>query len=197
MKLNELLALSFSSLRSNKLRTGLTTLGIIIGVFAVILLVSIGSGLQTYITDQVSGLGSNLIFVIPGTTGGGRTAGGQQTNKLTFVEGKLLETKLKGLAEVGPIVQKSATTKYESKSDKGTSVLGTTANYPKIVKTNLVKGSYFTDAQERSGAKVAIIGQTVWDKLFNLQDVTGKQISVAGTRYTIIGILKKKGQFLV
>ncbi len=193
MKLRELLALSFSSLRSNKLRTGLTTLGIIIGVFAVILLVSLGTGLQTYITDQVSGLGSNLIFVIPGKVGGGRTAGGQQTNKLTFTESKLLETKLKGLAEVGPVIQKSATTKSGSKSDKGTSVLGTTANYPKIVKTNLVQGSYFTQAQEKSGAKVVIIGQTVWDKLFNLQECIGKQVSISGTRYTVIGILEKKG----
>ena len=193
MKLNELIFLSFNSLRSNKLRTALTTLGIIIGVFAVILLVSLGTGLQKYITDQVSGLGSNLIFVVPGKIGGARTPGGQQTNRLTFADSKLLTTKLKDVAEVGPVIQKVATAKYQSKSDKETSVLGTSANYPKIVKTNLIKGAYFTSAQERSGAKVAIIGLTVWDKLFNLQDAQGKQISIAGNRYTVIGVLEKKG----
>ncbi len=193
MKLHELLLLSFSSLRSNKLRTALTTLGIIIGVFAVILLVSLGTGLQTYITDQVSGLGSNLIFVIPGKIGGARTPGGQQTNKLTFADTKLLASKLKDVAEIGPVIQKAATVKFQSKSDKDTSVLGTSANYPKIVKTNLVKGAYFTSAQERSGAKVVLIGQTVWDKLFHLQDAIGKQINLAGNRYTVIGILEKKG----
>jgi len=193
MRLNELLSLSFNSLRSNKLRTALTTLGIIIGVFAVILLVSLGTGLQTYITDQVSGLGSNLIFVIPGKVGGSRAPGGQQTNKLTFADAKVLSAKLKDIAEVGPIIQKSGTVKFQSKSDKGTSVLGTSANYPKIVKTNLIKGSYFTSAQERSAAKVVILGQTVWDKLFNSQDSLEKQINIAGARYTVIGILEKKG----
>jgi len=193
MKPHELFLLAFNSLKSNKLRTGLTTLGVIIGVFAVILLVSIGNGLQTYITDQVSGLGSNLIFVIPGTTGGGRTAGGQQTNKLTFVHAKDLSTKLKEIALVGPVIQKSATVKYGNKSDKGTSILGTGANYPKIVKTVVTKGNYFTTAQERSGAKVALIGLTVQDLLFRNQEPLGKYINIAGTRYVVIGLLEKKG----
>lgn len=197
MKLSEILTLSLGSLKSNKLRTALTTLGIIIGVFAVILLVSLGTGLQSYITDQVSGLGSNLIFVIPGRVGGARTPGGQQTNKLTIADAKILTTKLKGSAQVGPIIQKSAAVKSGSKTDKGVSILGTGANYPKIVKTNLVLGSYFTSAQEKSGAKVALIGQTVWDQLFNSKDPLSRQIGIAGSRYTIIGVLEKKAQFLV
>lgn len=193
MKLRELLILSLGSLRSNKLRTALTTLGVIIGVFAVILLVSLGTGLQTYITDQISGLGSNLIFVVPGRIGGARTPGGQQTNKLTFSDAKQLSTKLKDIALIGPVIQKSATVKFKNKSDKGTSILGTTSNYPKIVKTNLILGNYFTIVQEKSGAKVAIIGQTVWNQLFHSSDSLNKQISIAGTRYTIIGVLEKKG----
>src|SRR6266571_2175818 len=99
MELKELLRLSFNALRANKLRSILTMLGVIIGVFAVILLVSIGSGLQKYITDQISGLGSNLIFVVPGRIGGARTPGGQQTNKLTTTDAKTLETKLHTLAD--------------------------------------------------------------------------------------------------
>src|SRR5437868_4061823 len=106
MQLTELLRLSIISLISNKLRTGLTTLGIIIGVFAVILLVSIGTGLQNYITTQISGLGSNLIFVIPGTTSG-RVAGGAVVDKLTLAIAHELDDKLKSVAFVGPIVAKT------------------------------------------------------------------------------------------
>src|SRR5579859_3308545 len=100
MNLRELLRLSFSALRANKLRSILTMLGVIIGVFAVILLVSIGSGLQKYITNQIAGLGSNLIFVVPGRVGGARTPGGQQTNKLVVNDAKVLESKLHSLADV-------------------------------------------------------------------------------------------------
>src|SRR5882724_13539458 len=104
MNIGELLTLSLHALRANKMRSILTMLGVIIGVFAVILLVSIGSGLQSYITNQISGLGSNLIFVIPGRVGGARTPGGQQTNKLIVNDAKKLDLKLRTIADVGPVV---------------------------------------------------------------------------------------------
>lgn len=193
MKFSELLSLALQSLRSNKLRSGLTTLGIIIGVFAVILLISIGSGLQKYITDQISGLGSNLIFVIPGRVGGARTAGGQQTNKLTIQDAKQMQLRLKDFAKVGPIIQKSTTVKFENRENKATSVLGTTANYPDIVKTEIAKGSFFTLSQERSGSRVALIGNTVAENLFQNKNPIGKKISVSGNRYSVIGVTKKRG----
>src|SRR6478609_2000744 len=99
MNLRELLNLSLHALRANKMRSILTMLGVIIGVFAVIMLVSIGAGLQKYITNQISGLGSNLIFVIPGRVGGARTPGGQQTNKLVMNDARNLANKLKDIAE--------------------------------------------------------------------------------------------------
>ncbi len=193
MDYSELIKLSFTSLRSNKLRSGLTTLGVIIGVFSVIMLVSIGSGLQSYITNQISGLGSNLIFVIPGRVGGARTPGGQQTNKLTASDAKRLSAKLSSVAEIGPVIQKITTVKYGSKSDKGTSILGSTANYPSIVKTDLASGRFFTAAQERSSAKVALVGTTVVRNLFGDVNPIGKKISLSGNRYTVIGTLKSRG----
>jgi len=194
MNLNELLKLSLSALRANKMRSVLTMLGVIIGVFAVILLVSIGSGLQKYITNQISGLGSNLIFVIPGSPGGARTPGGQQANKLIASDAKRLEAKLKPIADVGPVVQKTAAVKYKNKSDKGVSILGTTANYPSIItSTDFENGGFFTASQERSGARVAIIGQTVKTVLFKNQNPMGQKISVGTGKYTIIGIAKARG----
>jgi putative ABC transport system permease protein len=193
MELKELFTLSIRALLANKLRSILTTLGVIIGVFAVILLVSVGTGLQAYITDQISSLGSNLIYVIPGKVGGARTPGGVQTNKLTIDDADFLQSKLKNLAQVGPVIQKTATIKYKNKSDKDVSILGTSANYPDIVKTSVTRGTYFTLSQERSGAKVVLIGKTVQTNLFGSTDAIGERITVAGQRYTVIGVLKERG----
>ena len=194
MKIKELLDLSLRALRANKMRSILTMLGVIIGVFAVILLVSLGSGLQKYITEQISGLGSNLIFVIPGQVGGARTPGGQQTNKLTINDAKKLEVKLRGLAEVGPVVQKNVTLKYENKTDRAVSVLGVSANYPKIVtNAGAERGTFFTPAQERSGAKVAVIGKTVTELFFSRKNPIGEKISVEGHKYVIIGTMEERG----
>ncbi|HZE87122.1 MAG TPA: ABC transporter permease [Methylomirabilota bacterium] len=194
MNIGELLTLSLHALRANKMRSILTMLGVIIGVFAVILLVSIGSGLQSYITNQISGLGSNLIFVIPGRVGGARTPGGQQTNKLVINDAKRLDTKLKTIADVGPIVQKIAIIKYKNKSDKDASIFGTTSNYPQIIANTIMEtGSFFTASQERSGARVAVIGQTVKQNLFDGKSPIGEKISIAGNRYIVIGVVKARG----
>src|SRR5258706_6374163 len=98
MDILELLKLSTNALIVNKLRSILTTLGIIIGVFAIILLVSLGAGLQSYITGQISGLGSNLLFVIPGAEGGARTPGGVIANKLLLSDARNLDFKLRDQA---------------------------------------------------------------------------------------------------
>ncbi len=193
MNLREIIQISFRSLVANKLRTILTTLGIVIGVFAVILLVSIGSGLQAYITSEISSLGSNLIFVIPGRVGGARTPGGVVSNKLLLSDSRLLQQRLKNSADIGAVVQQLAALKYKNKTDKGVSILGATANYPQVVKTDIVKGIFFSLGQERSGEKVAIAGQTIVTNLFNGTNPIGQKISVAGEKYTIIGTLAKKG----
>jgi putative ABC transport system permease protein len=193
MDSRELLRLAASSLRANKLRSALTTLGIIIGVFSVILLVSLGSGLQSYITNQISGLGSNLIFVIPGRIGGARTAGGQQTNKLVLNDAKNLTIKLRAIAQVGPIVQKTTTVKVGSKSSKNASVLGTTSNYPDIIKTEIILGTFFSASQEHSGAKVVLIGHSIYTNLFNSTNPIGKKVSISGSKFTVVGVMKERG----
>src|SRR6266480_3496394 len=119
MSFFELLSLAWKALVANKLRSILTTLGIIIGVFSIILLVSLGAGLQTYITTQISDLGSNLLFVIPGREGRARTPGGIVSNKLLLADAKMLAFHLRGQATIAPLVQKGATVKYKNKVDKG------------------------------------------------------------------------------
>ena len=187
MDIRELINLSIKSLAANKLRSFLTTLGIIIGVFAIIVLVSVGTGLQSYITNQIQGFGSNLIFVIPGRIGGARTPGGVQVNKLTFQDAASIQIKLRGVARVAPVIQQSATAKYKNKQDKGTSILGTTANYPETVKNSTLKsGVYFGQSQVQSGAKVAVIGQTVINDIFGGdQTVIGKRVGLVKLNFFV------------
>lgn len=193
MNIRELFRLAISALLANKLRSILTTLGIIIGVFAIILLVSIGAGLQTSITGQISGLGSNLIFVVPGNINGTRGPGGVLPNKLVLNDSKVLQTKLKEFANVAPAVQQTTTVKFKSRSNKNTTILGTSANYPLVVKTDLDQGTFFTPAQERSGSKVAVIGLTVVNNLFLGVNPIGQNLTIGNSRYKIIGVASKKG----
>lgn len=192
MDTKELFKLAFGSLRANKLRSALTTLGIIIGVFSVILLVALGSGLQKYITDQISGLGSNILFVMPGRVTG--TQGpGESVNKLTIANVKYLEDRIQGIALSSPYISKSTSVKYGNKTSKNALVWGVSAVYPDIIKTDITRGTFFTEAQDRSGSKVAIIGTTVVKNLFPRTDPIGKKIVISGGKYTVIGISEEKG----
>lgn len=193
MSLKILLKLAVRALFANKLRSILTTLGIIIGVFAIILLVSLGTGLQKYITGQISGLGSNLIFAIPGPSGGARSPGGIVANKLLISDATTLAFRLRNKAEVSALIQQSATAKFENKVDKAIIVQGVSANYPQIINLVVEKGSFFTSGQERSSAKVALIGQTMAKKLFPSSDPIGKSIILGNGRFKIIGTLGKRG----
>lgn len=192
MDSKELFKLAVASLKANKMRSILTTLGIVIGVFSVILLVALGSGLQKYITDQISGLGSNILFVMPGKVGG--TQGpGDSINKLTVDNAKYLEERIKGIALSSALISKITSVKYRNKTNKDAQVWGVSAVFPEIIKTEFTRGTFFTEAQERSGSKVAVIGQTVVDNLFPNSDPIGKKITISGGRYTVIGVTKKKG----
>jgi len=190
----ELIKQTKNSLLYNRLRSFLTTLGIIIGVFAIILLVSIGSGLQSYIEDQITGLGSNLIFVIPGRIGGARTPGGVASNKLLVSDARNIQIKLRGLATVAPVIQQTSTIRYKNKENKAASVFGTTSNYPKTIKNATINlGNFFTLSQEQSGSKVAVIGQTVYHNLFGDSNPLGNRIFIGNNVYTVIGVLNKRG----
>lgn len=193
MDIQILLSLAWQSLLANKLRSVLTTLGIIIGVFSIILLVSLGTGLQSYITSQISSLGSNLIFVIPGAPGGGRGVGGVVTNKLLLTDATNLSNKLRSVASVTGFLQEVSSVKYKNQIDKSVTIAGASYNYPSIVNITMSQGTFFTQAQERSDSKVAVVGQTVVDKLFNGSSPIGKVITVGTGRFTIIGVVSKRG----
>jgi putative ABC transport system permease protein len=194
MDLLETLNISMTAIMANRMRSFLTMLGIVIGVMSVILLISLVSGLKSYITSQIEGLGSNLVFVIPGRLGGSRSPGGIQANKLNFQYATELKNQLNNEAEVSGAVQKNTTIKFGNKSDKGVSVTGVEPNYPKIVTgMKMSEGRFFNNSEAQSGKRVAVIGPTVQQQLFPNKPAVGAEIDVSGLKYRVIGITTKRG----
>jgi len=195
MNFEELLSLSFKAIYANKLRSFLTTLGIIIGVFSIIVLVSIGSGLQTYITNQISSLGSNIIDVVPGSQG--NPFGGLLSNTLKLQEAKTITRAINGLGHSTPVLQQAAILKYKNIKDKNAFAGGVSYEYPLVVESlKMEQGNFFTKGQEQSGANVVVIGSKVYDLFFKTGNVVGKRIYVGDKQYTVVGVVKKTGTAL-
>lgn len=189
----ETIKLSFSAIFKNRLRSFLTILGIVIGVFSVILLVALVSGLQTFITKQITSLGSNVMFVLPGRISG-TTGPGESVNRLTLKHVTSLTNQLEGDAEVSAAVQRVTTVKYGNKSTKNSSVLGTLANMPEVLEYyDVEQGRFFNESEENSGKRVAVIGSTVDDALFPSDNAVGKTIEISNLKYKVVGVLGKKG----
>ena len=195
-KLFETFKLALITLRANKARSILTMLGVIIGVTSVILLVSIGSGLKTYITGQLEGLGSNLLMVVPGEfdvggEGGGQTGAGAAVSKLTIDQQKDLERN-PNIKTVMPYTENNTTVSYKGKN-KITQAAGVGHEYPEIRDQHPIMGSFFTASQEQSAKKVVVLGKTVAEKLFGESDPTGKKVTLSENKFIVLGVLEKKG----
>lgn len=194
MDIQEIFRSSITAIVANKLRSILTILGIVIGVMSVILLISVVSGLQVYITKQIQGLGSNLMFIIPGSMNGGRGPGGVQANKLLLSDANNLKARLSGEAEVSAVIQKVGTIEYSGKENKNTTISGVEGNYTKLLTSiEFDEGKFFTESQAKAAAKLAVVGPTVVKNLFNSTSPIGKTIEVANQKYTVIGVMKARG----
>ncbi|OGV89149.1 hypothetical protein A2Z41_00095 [Microgenomates group bacterium RBG_19FT_COMBO_39_10] len=199
MDFTEVIKVAIEALKTNKTRSGLTMLGIIIGVTSVILLISIGSGLKTYITQQLEGLGSNAIWVFPGelniNAGGGGEGvpgAGVAASKFTFDHIKQLEGESKTIKAVMAYTENNGTMRYKGKS-LITQIAGVGPDYQEIRDQKVVDGAFFTRSQYNSAKKVAVLGKTVAEDLFGQEDPIGKKITISDQRYTVLGILEEKG----
>lgn len=192
----ESITIAFRALNTNKVRSFLTMLGVIIGVFSVILLVSIGSGLQKFIEKQFEEIGSDLLFIMPGkfsfrdSREGGPPGGG--TKKITIEDIKYLENRSKYVSSFLPIITKTADVQW-GRQAYNTFIIGTTNDYTVIRRSPVETGKFFSKSQAQTGKKVAVIGTTVVEKLFNKTNPLNKKIRVSGVSYTIIGVLTSKG----
>ncbi|MBN2356454.1 ABC transporter permease [candidate division KSB1 bacterium] len=194
MEFNESLRIAFSSLAANKMRATLTMLGIIIGVAAVITMVGLGSGAQKAIADRIQSMGSNLLFIRPGSSRSGGIHMGEGS-RTTLKEEDLyaLRSKNKYLAFVLPEFSRNAQMQYENQN-RNASVVGTTPEYESVRNMPVEKGRYFTEEEVRTSARVAVIGSDILENLFQGSDAIGKTMKVNQDNFTVVGVLEPKGQ---
>jgi putative ABC transport system permease protein len=185
--LREIFILSIRSILRNKIRSALTMLGIIIGVSSVILLVSLGQGLQKYITGQFEELGTNLIIVLPGKVaiGGGGGASFSQ-GPPNFAGSKLT------IKQAGTAIEMPTAIKYKGKS-KYTTAAAISANYGKIRNISVAEGRNFNQSDVDLSRKVAILGKGLADNLFGQSQAIGGEVTIGDQRFTVVGILKDIG----
>jgi putative ABC transport system permease protein len=185
----------------NKVRSFLTMLGVIIGVGSVVLLSSIGTGLQAYVSDQFSQLGSNTLYVVPGNPfGEGGGFGNQEQSLLESTKPTLKRRYLDALLRNNRDVLTDgvatgigiAKAKYQN-VDKKVTLYGITANYGEVQNSPAEKGEWFTESDEKRGKRVIMLGNKIATELFGQVDPVGKRIKLDGQSYLVSGVLKKKG----
>jgi putative ABC transport system permease protein len=191
----KLIQAALRSILRNRMRSTLTALGIIIGVSAVIIMVAIGRGSSQKIQENINSLGTNLVTISPGTAkSSGVSQGGGSLTKFTFRDADKLKKEATLLVGVSPVVRVSAQVIGGGKN-WSTSVYGVSTDYFKIRKWEVENGGeLFTDRDVTANKKVVLLGKTVADNLFPSESAVGKQIRIRNTPFTVVGILKSKGQ---
>jgi putative ABC transport system permease protein len=193
MNLFETVRFAVRGVLANKLRSGLTVLGILIGVAAVILLVAVGNGSAQQIQQSIERLGTNTLTV---TTGGGRQAAASTQNAsltLDLVPALSDKTVAPDVRSVSPVVTGSQTTTYEGTDHTVAQFVGTYPTYVSASNFKISAGAVFNDADVNDGRNVVLLGSTVAEDLFGTVDPLGKQVTVSGKLFTVIGVLAAKG----
>jgi putative ABC transport system permease protein len=183
---------ALGALRANRLRSGLTMLGVVIGVAAVVVLVAIGTGAKQEVESQVEGLGSNLLLVVPGKVSFGNAP---TASPLTLADVDVVSRLAGGRERVAASLSSGETVRAGTASTFA-SVLGLLENTPNVFTRQLSTGSYLTRSDVDTARRVAVLGHGVAQKLFGERDPVGLQMDVAGVRFRVIGVFAKLGQSL-
>ncbi|MFA5744691.1 MAG: ABC transporter permease [Candidatus Paceibacterota bacterium] len=196
MNFNDIVHETYAALSANKVRSGLTILGIVIGISSVIAMVSIGTGASNTISSSIEALGSNLIQITPGaqrTQGFGVNTGRGGAKTLTNEDAEAIATEVTDVEAVD--AQVSGRYQIIAKgTNTNTSVTGVTANYLQIRNVAVEEGSFISDMQNNSAAKVAVLGPTTRDDLFGEgSDAVGQSIRINGMEFKVIGVTVAKG----
>jgi len=195
MKLTDILEETYSALFSNKVRTGLTMLGIVIGISSVIAMISIGQGAQASIQANIQSIGSNLVLVMPGAqrgVGAQVSAGRGSAQSLTAGDATAISS-LANVSAVAPEVdaREQITAKGQNTN---TSVVGTTSSYPAVRNIQIAEGSFISDQNVQDLSKVAVLGPTARDDLFGVgAEALGQDIRIKGDIFKVIGVTVAKG----
>ena len=188
MKLSKVFRTAWEGLMLNKVRSFLTTLGVIIGVASVIIMLAVSAGAEAAIADQINALGANLIIISParGTPGAART--------LLLEDALAIEESVVGIAGISAEQSPPAqNVKANNQTLEEISVIGTTADFPQVRDYEVGSGRYFTADEDDRKAKVAVLGTGIAADLFGEQDPIGQSITVGTTKLTIIGVMESKG----
>jgi putative ABC transport system permease protein len=182
------------ALRRNKMRSALTTLGMVIGVAAVITTVGIGQGASRAIGDQIASMGNNLLVVMPGTTRrGGAHSGWGGASTLSLDDARAIEREASFVESV-TYMRSGAVQVVYGRSNWATSLLATTPSFPVIANTEVALGEFFNERDMQSAARVVVVGQTIVDQLFESgEDPIGAVVRIRDTAFRVIGVLKSKG----
>ncbi|EKU70625.1 ABC transporter permease [Selenomonas sp. F0473] len=194
MLFKECFAMALNALLANKLRSLLTMLGIIIGVGAVIAMVSIGMGVRTSVTNSFASLGTNMLIVMPGSTnkGGIRGAAGSRKS-LKYDDAKAIAAKIKGIDYVSPTVNTSYQV-VNGNLNWNTEVMGVTPELMQIRSLKVENGSFITASDLSKRSRVAVIGATVAANLFGAENPVGQNIRINNQPFKVIGLIASKGQ---
>ena len=195
MNLLTIIGEALRALRTNRLRTGLTMLGMIIGVAAVVLLISIGQGAQSKINQSIATMGSNLFIVLPGATSSGGLSFGSGSVKTLTVSDSEAIAELPLVEATAPVISGTAQLNYGA-NNWSTTITGTTPDYFKVGNWNIESGTFFSESEMRSAVRVAVLGKETARNLFGEEAVTGKIIRVTNRPFLVIGVLEAKGQSL-
>jgi putative ABC transport system permease protein len=189
------LRVALRALTRNKMRSFLTTLGVVIGVSAVIAMVAIGDGAKARVEATFAAMGSNMLIVLPGTSSAGGAMGGfGSMPTVTWDDLAAIQTEIPTVRAAAPQLRSNAQVMSEEQN-WGTQVFGTSPEYFQIRTWPASLGSLLTQSDVDSGTKVAVLGQTVADKLFGENsNPTGQTIRIKNIPFTVVGVLAKKGQ---
>ena len=194
MDLLSILRIAIRALSRNKMRSALTMLGIIIGVGAVIAMVGVGQGASQQVQDQISAMGSNMLFVSSGTVNrGGLRLGWGQTKTLVYDDMKAIVQQAPAVKEAAPGSQTTAQVVFGG-DNWFTNIQGTEPQYFDIRSWPMAEGVSFTEGDVNSSADVAVIGATVQQNLFGAQDPIGQTVRISNLPFKVVGVLTAKGQ---
>ena len=191
MKLSEALRIAWESIRKNKVRSFLTMLGIIIGVAAVIIMVAISAGTEATIQEQITSLGSNLLFVQSSFQRGG--PGQAPTGGLVFDDAAAIQDGVNGVVSVVVEQQSSETVKAGDVTLEDMEIDGTTTGFPSVRDMTIADGRYFNDNEVEKKSKVVVLGSSAAEELFGESNPVGQYIKVGNTKMAVIGVFEERG----
>lgn len=195
MKLSETIKLSFSVLRTNKVRTLLTGLGIIIGIASVIVIISAGAGAQSLITNQLNAVGTNLVGILPGASdenSAPASAMGIVVTTLKYEDAEAIAREVPNISAVSSYNTGIATASWQGNTSDA-SFNGVMASYPEVEDAKLGAGRFFSQEEDNSSARVAVLGWQVAEDLFKGQSSLGQRIKIGKEFFEVIGVMEKRG----